>query len=88
MPVSLVLKRRGAYTNLDYMEGDVKLDLATSEHIESIIVKVQGKRSSERFLAVGISRTTIYAKKPGQEKSKPRPVVEAHKVDAIEEIRS
>jgi hypothetical protein len=42
MPVSLTLSRRNAYTNLDYIEGDVKLDLATSEHIENITVKVEG----------------------------------------------
>jgi len=42
MPVSLTLQRRGAYTNLDYVEGDVKLDLSSSEHIENITVKVEG----------------------------------------------
>jgi hypothetical protein len=43
MPVSLVLQRRGAYTNLDYVEGDVKLDLSSSENIENVVVKVEGK---------------------------------------------
>jgi hypothetical protein len=42
MPVSLVLKRRGAYTNLDWLEGDVKLDLSSSESIDNITVKVEG----------------------------------------------
>jgi hypothetical protein len=42
MPVSLTLKRKGAYTNLDYVEGDVNLDLSSSETIESIVVKVEG----------------------------------------------
>jgi hypothetical protein len=42
MPVSLTLKRRGAYTNLDWIEGDVKLDLSSSEHIDNITVKVEG----------------------------------------------
>lgn len=42
MPVSLTLKRRGTFTNLDFVEGDVKLDLSNSEHIENITVKVEG----------------------------------------------
>jgi len=42
MPVSLTLKRRGAYTNLDWIEGDVKLDLSSSESIDNIVVKVEG----------------------------------------------
>jgi hypothetical protein len=42
MPVSLTLKRRDTFTNLDYVEGDVKLDLSNSEHIENITVKVEG----------------------------------------------
>jgi hypothetical protein len=45
MPVSLTLRRRGAYTNLDYVEGDVKLDISSSEHIENITVKVEGMDS-------------------------------------------
>ena len=40
--MSLTLKRRGAYTNLDYVEGDVKLELSSSENIENITVKVEG----------------------------------------------
>jgi len=42
MPVSLTLRRRGAYTNLDYVEGDVHLNIASAEHIENITVKVEG----------------------------------------------
>jgi hypothetical protein len=42
MPVSLTLKRKGAYTNLDYVEGDVNFDISSSETIESIVVKVEG----------------------------------------------
>jgi len=49
MPASLVLKRQGAYTNLDYMEGDVKLDLSSSENIESVVVKVEGKHQQFSF---------------------------------------
>lgn len=45
MPVSISLKRRGAYTNLDWVEGEVKLDIASSEHIDNITVKVEGKSS-------------------------------------------
>ena len=80
MPVSLKLKRRGAYTNLDYVEGDVKLDLTSSEQIENITVKVEGTFPLECNLAWGISKTTIYAKKPGHEKSKAKPIIEVHKV--------
>jgi hypothetical protein len=43
MPVSLTLKRRGAYTNLDYVEGDVHLDISSAEHIESVVVKIEGR---------------------------------------------
>jgi len=43
MPVSLKLKRQGAYTNLDFVEGDVHLDINSSETIESIVVKAEGK---------------------------------------------
>jgi hypothetical protein len=42
MPVSLTLNRKGAYTNLDYVEGDVNLEISSSETIESIVVKVEG----------------------------------------------
>ena len=43
MPVTLTIKRRGAYANLDYVEGMVKLDIASSEHIENVTVKVEGQ---------------------------------------------
>jgi hypothetical protein len=46
MPVALTLHRRGAYTNLDFVEGDVKLELSSSEHIENITVKVEGTCTS------------------------------------------
>lgn len=42
MPVSLTLKSRGAFTNLDYIEGEVKLDISTSESVDNITVKVEG----------------------------------------------
>jgi hypothetical protein len=42
MPVSLTLKRRGAFTNLDFVEGEVKLDISSSESIDNITVKVEG----------------------------------------------
>jgi len=42
MPVSLKLKRQGAYTNLDFIEGEVNLDINSSETIESIVVKAEG----------------------------------------------
>jgi len=42
MPVSLTLKRRGAYTNLDYVEGNVHLDISSSETIENVTVKIEG----------------------------------------------
>jgi hypothetical protein len=49
MPVSISLKRvRGAYTNLDFIEGDVHLDIASAENIDSIVVKVEGERLSGR----------------------------------------
>jgi hypothetical protein len=80
MPVTLTLKRRGAYTNLDYVEGDVKLDISSSEHIDNITVKVEGSPKKEKCLKSGISKTTVYAKKPGNERSKPKPIVEVHKV--------
>lgn len=79
MPVSLTLKRRGAYTNLDYVEGDVHLDISSAEHIESVVVKIEGRGSAAQ-LTLGISKTTVYAKRPGNDRSKAKPVVEAHKV--------
>ena len=50
MPVSLTLFRRGAFTNLDYVEGEVKLDLSSSEHIENITVKVEGSMVLEKSI--------------------------------------
>ena len=41
--MTLTLNRRGAYTNLDYVEGLVKLDITSSEHIENVTVKVEGQ---------------------------------------------
>ena len=32
------------------------------------------------LIEVGISKTTVYAKKPGNDRSKPKPIVEVHKV--------
>jgi hypothetical protein len=43
MPVSLTLTRRGAYTNLDFVEGEVKLNIPSSESIDNITVKIEGK---------------------------------------------
>jgi hypothetical protein len=34
----------------------------------------------ETQLKTGISKTTVYAKRPGHHRSKPRPIVEVHKV--------
>jgi hypothetical protein len=45
MPVTLTLARRGAYTNLDWIEGEVKLDINSSESIENITVKVEGEEN-------------------------------------------
>lgn len=42
MPVSLTLKRRGAFTNLDYVDGEVKLDISTPESVDNITVKLEG----------------------------------------------
>lgn len=50
MPVSLTLFRRGAFTNLDYVEGEVKLDISSSEHIENITVKVEGSVVLEKSI--------------------------------------
>jgi hypothetical protein len=51
MPVSLALKRRnGAYTTLDYVEGDVHLEISSSETIENVIVKVEGSILLESYL--------------------------------------
>lgn len=47
MPVSLTLKRRGAFTNLDFVEGEVKLDISSSESIDNITVKVEGIQDSQ-----------------------------------------
>jgi hypothetical protein len=80
MHVSLTLKRRGAYTNLDFVEGNVHLDISSSETIENVTVKVEGTTLLVTKFTIGIAKTTIYAKKPGSEKSKPKPIVEVHKV--------
>ena len=42
MHVSLTLLRREAFTNLDYVEGHVNLDIPSSESIDNITVKVEG----------------------------------------------
>ena len=53
--MTLTLNRRGAYTNLDYVEGLVKLDITSSEHIENVTVKVEGQSlHSEEGRVVGI----------------------------------
>jgi len=51
MPVSLRFKRRGAYTNLDFLEGDVNLEINSSETIESIVVKAEGTERKRRVVA-------------------------------------
>lgn len=52
--MTLTLNRRGAYTNLDYVEGLVKLDITSSEHIENVTVKVEGQSlNSEEAGLVG-----------------------------------
>jgi hypothetical protein len=56
MPVTLTLKRRGAYTNLDYVEGLVKLDITSSEHIDNVTVKVEGISFVLRSFAPGACR--------------------------------
>ena len=52
MPVTLTLKRRGAYTNLDFVEGDVKLDISSSESIDNITVKVEGNPTTAKCLTI------------------------------------
>ena len=42
MSVSLVLNRSGFYTNLDYVDGEVSLDLSKPEEIEKVTVKLEG----------------------------------------------
>ena len=42
MSISLVLKRSGTYTSLDFVDGEVHLDLSKSEEIEKVIVKLEG----------------------------------------------
>jgi len=56
MPVTLTLKRRGAYTNLDYVEGLVKLDITSSEHIDNITVKVEGVSLRASLIGAGAWR--------------------------------
>jgi len=51
MHVSLTLKpRRGAYTTLDYVEGDVLLEISSSETIENVTVKIEGSIPLESYL--------------------------------------
>lgn len=51
MPVSLTLKPRGgAYTTLDYVEGNVHLEISSSETIENVTVKIEGSIPLESYL--------------------------------------
>ena len=89
MPVSLTLKRHGAYTNLDYIEGDVKLVITSSEHIENITVKVEGTTGWDTWAdCIGISKTVIYAPRPGRERGKQKPIAEVHKVFRVTRVKS
>ena len=42
MTVSLVLNRSRTYTNLDFVDGEVNLDLSKPEEIEKVTVKLEG----------------------------------------------
>ena len=42
MSVSLVLNDSRIYTNLDYVDGEVNLDLSKPEDIEKVTVKLEG----------------------------------------------
>ena len=42
MSVSVVLNDARTYTNLDYVNGEVSLDLSKPEDIEKVTVKLEG----------------------------------------------
>ncbi|GAO48935.1 hypothetical protein G7K_3097-t1 [Saitoella complicata NRRL Y-17804] len=75
MSVKIQLKDQGkTFTNLDYVEGTVLLDLRTDEDIEKVTVKLEG-----------VSRSVVMApRRPGDRKEKP--YVEIHKLLHREQV--